>query len=346
MICPSLRSGFLCGLTISLALSVSKGSHAQTSLPSLPPSISPSPAQAEVGEYLLGPGDTVEIAVVGYSEFSDSYEILPDGNVMLPLVGAISLANKTPQQATQEVTTRLQRYLIEPMVTIRLLELRPVVVSVVGEVHRPGPVALNDAQTSGGGNNSPTLSTALVVAGGVTRDADLRAVTIRRPLAGGQTQEITIDLWDAIALQTDSSVENRVLRDGDSIIVPTLGPEDILDRRLIASSSLAPEEIQVRVVGEVVQPGDVQVSPSSSVSGAVAAAGGPTADARLSDVALVRLNETGEMQQEVLDLTNLVDNYPVQAGDVVVVSKKGYVSVLDNISRLLGPLNILRLFGL
>lgn len=337
--------GLLCGVTAGMAFSFAKVGYAQASLPSFPSPALPS-VQGDTDDYILGPGDEIQITVVGYSEFDDSYEILPDGNVMLPLVGAINLANKTPYQASQEVTTRLQRYLVEPMVTIRLLTLRPVVVSVVGEVHRPGPIPLNVAGNSGVGNNSPTLSNALVSAGGVTRDADLRAVTIRRPLAGGQMQDITIDLWDAVASQTNSTLENLVLRDGDSIVVPTLAPEDTLDRRLISSSSIAPEQIRVRVVGEVVQPGEVQISPNNSVSGAVAAAGGPTEDARLRDVALVRLDETGEVQQEVLDLTNLVDNYPVQDGDVVVVSKKGYVSVLDNISRLVGPLNILRLFGL
>ncbi|MEM8806932.1 MAG: polysaccharide biosynthesis/export family protein [Cyanobacteria bacterium P01_G01_bin.38] len=340
-----LCRGLLSGLTLGLAFSLTGVSSAQELVPPLPPSVSPSAQDAPANEYVLGPGDEVAIAVVGYPEFEDSYEILPDGNVMLPLVGAVNFANKTPNQVTQELTLRLQRYLVEPMVTIRLTNLRPVVVSVTGEVHRPGPIALSALESSDSSNSAPTLSGSLLAAGGVTRDADLRSVSIRRALAGGQTQEITINLWEALSLPSEGAIDNIVLRDGDSIVVPSLGPEETLDRRLVASSSLAPEQIRVRVVGEVIRPGEVQISPTSSVSGAVAAAGGPTEDAKLGEVALVRLDEAGEVQEEVLDLTNLVDNHPVQEGDVVVISKRGYISVFDNITRFLGPFNLFRLLG-
>ncbi|MEO1400893.1 MAG: polysaccharide biosynthesis/export family protein [Cyanobacteria bacterium J06635_1] len=327
-------------------MSFAKVGYAQESLLPLPSSEIPS-AQGVTNDYILGPGDEIQITVVGYTEFNDSYEILPDGNVMLPLVGAINLENKTPYQAKQEVTVRLQRYLVEPMVTIRLLELRPVVVSVAGAVHRPGPISLNNLESSNNNNNSssPTLSTALLAAGGVTREADLRAVTIRRPQVGGQVEDITVNLWEAVALQADGTINNIVLRDGDTVVVPELSPEDVLDRRLLATSSLAPNTIRVRVVGEVSSPGEVEVSPDSSVSGAVAAAGGPTSDARLQEVALIRLDDIGEVQQEVLDLSDLVDNYQVQDGDVVVVSKKGYVSFLDNLDRILSSVNLFRIFG-
>ena len=120
---------------------------------------------------------------------------------------------------------------------------------------------------------------------------------------------------------------------------------DAIDRRTVANSSLAPSTVRVKVVGEVVRPGEVEVPPDSSISSAVAIAGGPTEDAQLSNVSLVRQDETGQILQEDVDLSNLVDSYQIQEGDVIVVSKRGYLSVIDGIGRVLNPLNVFRLFG-
>ena len=239
--------------------------------------------------------------------------------------------------------------------------MRPVVVTVSGEVHRPGPLqlsSLSDGSTSTFNVNNaeaastnarlqnqsalPTLSSAVLLAGGVTRDADIRQVTVRRPLPNGQVQLLSFNLWEAIT--SDAGMADLSLRDGDSIYIPTL-EGDAIDRRTVASSSLAPSTVRVKVVGEVVTPGEIAVPPNSSISSAVAIAGGPTTDAQLNSVSLVRLNDQGEIQQQDIDLTNLVDDYQVEEGDVIVVAKRGYLSVVDGIGRVLNPLNIFRLFG-
>jgi polysaccharide export outer membrane protein len=94
-------------------------------------------------------------------------------------------------------------------------------------------------------------------------------------------------------------------------------------------------------VGEVNAPGEVQVPPNSSISSAVAIAGGPTEDARLREVAFVRLDESGEISRETIDLRNLTDSYQVQEGDVVIVPKRGSSSLIDLAGRVLSPLNVL-----
>ena len=104
--------------------------------------------------------------------------------------------------------------------------------------------------------------------------------------------------------------------------------------------------MRVKVIGEVVSPGEIAVPPDSSISSAVAIAGGPTTDAQLSSVSLVRQNENGQIEKEDVDLSNLVDDYQVREGDVVVVAKRGYLSVVDGIGRVFNPLNLLRIFGL
>ncbi|MEM6253485.1 MAG: polysaccharide biosynthesis/export family protein [Cyanobacteria bacterium P01_D01_bin.156] len=301
--------------------------------------------------YLLGPGDRIDISVYGYPEYTGPTSVLPDGSIVLPIVGNIFVAGKTTEQLTQELTTTLNRILVNPSVTVTLNALRPILINVAGEVYRPGPFELQETTNFVGNNNNdfayapPSVSEALVQAGGIRRTADIRNVTIIRELPNGETSRTQVNLWDS--LWSATLPEDVLLRDGDLVFVPRLTDgEELVDTRLLASSSLAPNTVRVRVVGEVTRPGEVAVPPNSSLSSAVAIAGGPTDDARLKEVAFVRMDDTtGEVVQEEVDLRNLVDTYQVQDGDVIVVPKTTGGSVLDLAARLVNPLNfLLRVF--
>jgi polysaccharide export outer membrane protein len=280
--------------------------------------------------YILGAGDELSIAVYGYDEYTLTTAILPDGTITLPLVGQIQAAGKTTEQFKQHLTERLRAILVNPAATVTVLTPRPIVVNVAGEVMRPGPVRGTDLQ------GTPTLSAALISAGGVTRSADIRQVYLRRVGPNGGNQSYTINLWEAIS--TDSASADPLIQDGDSIYVPPLGEGEVLDRQLLARSSFSPATVRVRVVGEVTQPGEVQVPPGSSVSSAVAIAGGPTEDARLSRVAFIRMNEQGVIERQVIDLRNLSDTHEIQDGDVVIVPKRQDTSFLQMVGRVLNPL--------
>jgi polysaccharide export outer membrane protein len=182
-----------------------------------------------------------------------------------------------------------------------------------------------------------------MAAGGVTQDADIRQVTLTRATPNGGTESIVVDLWAAIASPDAPSAV--ILQEGDSIYVPRLSADAQIDRRLLSRSSYAPETVRVRVVGEVTNPGEVAVPPDSTLSSAVAIAGGPTEDARLSRVAYIRLNEEGRVERETIDLRDLTDSYQVQDGDVIIVPKRTDASVLDIAGRVVGPLGaILSIF--
>jgi polysaccharide biosynthesis/export protein len=315
---------------------------------------SASPGTGAIGtpqsDYILGSGDQVEITVFGYEEYTGSQIILPDGTITLPLIGSIPAAQRTPDQLAQELTARLDPLLVNPMVTVSLSTLRPVVVNVAGEVQRPGPVQLrslttniNNQQAGSTTRNivdrAPTISAALTEAGGVTQNADIQEVVVRRNRPGGESTTTVINLWDA--LWSENPPPDLILQDGDSILVPRLEPGETIDRRLIARSSLAPETVRVRVVGEVTQPGEVQVPPTSTISSAVAVAGGPTDDAKLSEVVFIRLNDDGQIERQEIDLRELTDNYQIQEGDVIIVPETSTSSTLDFVGRLLSPLNFL-----
>ena len=103
----------------------------------------------------------------------------------------------------------------------------------------------------------------------------------------------------------------------------------------------------MRVVGEVKKPGEIQAPSDSSLSSAVAIAGGPTVDARLRQFAFIRMNEQGKVVRQTVDLQNLTDTYQVQEGDVIIIPKKTSSSIIDGVGRVLSPFTgLLRLFGL
>lgn len=325
-------------------------SQAAPATEAVPAPYSPAPfvpqAQAS-SSYLLGPGDRIEVSVYGYEEYTGPTSVLPDGTLALPLIGRVPAAGRTTDQLAQELAVALNQVLVNPEVSVTLDALRPVVVNVSGEVYRPGPLQLQGATRIGTGLGSsengqgtayapPSVSQAIIQAGGVTRTADVRDVVIVRSLPNGQTVRTQVNLWDSLGSET--LPEDLLLRDGDLVFVPQLAAGETLDSRLLASSSLSPDTVRVRVVGEVKSPGEVPVPPNSSLSSAVAIAGGPTDDAKLGEVAFIRREDNGEVVQEVVDLKNLVDNYQVQEGDVVVVPKTNTGSVLDFAQRLLGPL--------
>jgi polysaccharide export outer membrane protein len=312
--------------------------------PSELPLPSASPVSTVQSDYVLGAGDHIVVNVFGYEEYTGDRTILPDGTITIPLAGSIQAAGQTTDQLAKTLTDRLQPFLVDPTITVSLTILRAVSVNVAGEVLRPGRVQLQSLSQAGTtpseeGSESPTLSVALTKAGGITQYADIRQVVLQRSGANGRSQSTTINLWDAIG--SPNAPPEVVLQDGDSIYIPRLVAGDTtLDRRLVAQSSFAPATVRVRVVGQVTQPGEVAVPPNSSISSAVAIAGGPTSDAQLSRVAFVRLNPEGQIERQILDLRDLTDSYQIQDGDVVIVPKRGSSSLIDTAGRILSPLGL------
>lgn len=92
--------------------------------------------------YYLGPGDEIKITVAGYPEYTGAQIILSDGTIALPLVGTINVSDRTPAQLTQELTVLLNKYVVDPSVSVSIASQRPIIVNVAGEVQRPGPVQL------------------------------------------------------------------------------------------------------------------------------------------------------------------------------------------------------------
>lgn len=235
-------------------------------------------------------------------------------------------------------------------------------VAVVGEVYRPGSYKVTPDRTKVGNNATtklelPRLTNAIQQAGGVKPLADVRQIEVRRLTRAGTQQTIEVDLW--ALLQTGEIGEDIILQDGDTIVVPTAQALDPKESESLAAASFSPAQIRVNVVGEVKQPGVIEVPPNTPLNQAVLAAGGFNDQrANKEEVELIRLNPNGTVSKRdvTIDFAQGIDeegNPALRNNDVVVVKRSGLASATDAIGTVLAPvgaafggLTFLRIFGL
>ncbi|TAG02569.1 MAG: polysaccharide export protein, partial [Oscillatoriales cyanobacterium] len=128
--------------------------------PSVPAS-APSSVRSEV--YTLGAGQMDIFNVPEYSGPNGQHQVQADGSLSLPLIGSLSVAGMTLQQASNAVKDRYGKYLKRPWVTLKLLAARPLQIAIAGEINRPGAYTISSAAGPGGtseqiGTQMPTIS--------------------------------------------------------------------------------------------------------------------------------------------------------------------------------------------
>lgn len=103
----------------------------------------PAPAQA----YVLGPGDVIEVGLIGRDDFKRRTMIDVDGTIKLPLIGTVTASNRTTRQLEQDVAALLQRgrYFARADVTVDIVTYGSRYVVVLGSVSRPGLVPVDRA---------------------------------------------------------------------------------------------------------------------------------------------------------------------------------------------------------
>ena len=296
----------------------------------------------------LKPGDRLRITIVGFPDLSGEELIPSDGMIQMPLVGQINIVGLSTEAAVDKITKALLPYVRRPQVGLTILSLSPLRISVTGEVVRPGPqlldaIKMDETDRQQGNSITLKVSDALVLAGGITPDADLQNIIIRRAipqtssLAGsapsGQS-EIKVNLWDAV--RSGNLAANLQIYDGDEIFVP-VAISTAVDQRALLSSTLAPTAITVQVAGEVVKPGQLQLSPTAGVSAAVAAAGGPTDKADTDSLELYRLSREGRLERQTFAFDQA--SMPLLNGDLIVVRKTGVSNTLDFLGRVVPLFN-------
>jgi polysaccharide export outer membrane protein len=341
------------------AIAPASSSLAQTiqEVPQLDPSTSigpaldpPLPFQTvdEVPEldstYRLGTGDVIDINVFGAEEYSTQAVVLQDGSINLPGAGQVLVRGMTLREAETAIATRYRVFLRQPIVSVIPANLRPVRIAISGEVKRPGSYTVEQStdniNDNAFDNRFPTLTDAISQAGGITGQADIREVVIRRPVGYGQVQTTRYNLWELI--QSGDLGTDIVLQGGDEVFVPTATALTPGEATALASANFAPNTINVYVAGEVERPGQIQVPLNTPLNEVLLNAGGFNPRANRGTVALVRLNPDGTVQQRqiTVDLAQSISddqNPTLQDRDVLVVDRSGLARAGDATDILLSP---------
>jgi polysaccharide export outer membrane protein len=242
----------------------------------------------------LGAGDLIEIAVYGIPELSQKVRVSSSGDVYLPLIDYVHVGGLTPEEAQGLIEKKLSEggFVRNPHVSLTVNESASAVVSVLGEVARPGvyPVL-----------NEKRLLDVISAAGGFTERAG-RTITITH--RGDPEQKQTINVMSELA---QSKEGNLPVVAGDTIVVSKAGI--------------------CFVVGDVGKPsGFIMDGDSLSVLKAMALAGGPGRTASLNGATIVRRTATGVEQIRVplkKIMTSKVQDIAMKPEDILFVPTSG-----------------------
>jgi polysaccharide export outer membrane protein len=159
--------------------------------------------------YRLNPGDKLEITVWKEEDLHSEVVVLPDGTISFPLVGHVPAAGKTTTELVGLLKERLNPYISDPEINIRLLAAEGNTIYVLGEVAHPGAIVMK----------SPLdVMQALSMAGGFTTFAKKNSIRILRREANGRSKTIPFEYGD---VEDGENMESNILlKSGDTIVVP------------------------------------------------------------------------------------------------------------------------------
>ncbi len=168
----------------------------------------PLPAGAAEGERssgVIGYMDNVEIRVFREDDLTTRGQLSADGTISMPLIGAVRIQGLTTDQAASAIKRKLaDGWLVKPEVSVSIEARIRKTVTVLGQAQRPGVFELP-------ANRKLTVVEAIGMAGGMTRIANAKKVTLKR---GGQVQVLNLKEI------TSGKGADIPLQDGDMITIP------------------------------------------------------------------------------------------------------------------------------
>lgn len=154
---------------------------------------------------VIGRMDTVEVRVFREDELTTRSQLSRDGTISIPLIGAVRIEGLTTDQASAAIARRLRDgYLVRPEVSVSIEARIRRTVTILGQAQRPGVFEIP-------AHRSLTLVEAIGLAGGTTRIANEKKLTLKR---GGKV--FSVNLKDI----TSGKGQDIPLADGDTITIP------------------------------------------------------------------------------------------------------------------------------
>lgn len=260
-----------------------------------PVDFAPNPRLSAPASYVIGADDVVNILMYGYSEMNQNFVVSRQGNIVVPLVGAIPISGLTLSQAEQRVRSKMAtRYAglrnseFGPQNTylrMTIQQVRTIRVNLVGEVARPGTYDVSSLTT---------VYNMLYLSGGPTEIGSFRNIQLFR----NDKLIRTIDLYPY--LLTGLRKDDLNLQDDDVVFVPAY-------------------KTRVDINGEVKKPGLYEIQSGETLGKAIEYAGGFTEVAYRAKIQLIRLTDR---DRRLIDVDGSeVNTFPLQNADVVAVEQ-------------------------
>lgn len=168
----------------------------------VPPLLPTPPAMAgtELSDYLLGPGDRLNVQVFGHEDLSAKAAVGANGSIAMPLIGQVKAAGLTVSELENTIVQRLDKdFVVDPKIAIEVLVYRPFF--ILGEVRKPGKydyvVGLS-------------MRKAVAMAEGFTRRGKEDAVVVIREDRGGDAVKFEAELDELVFPGDTIEVQRRL----------------------------------------------------------------------------------------------------------------------------------------
>jgi polysaccharide biosynthesis/export protein len=267
----------------------------------MPSTFAPATDVPVPAEYVVGPGDTIEVQLIGNTKGRHALVVGRDGRINFPELGPIAVGGRRFEEVRGELEARVRQQMIGTQASIGIGELRSIRIFVLGDAHVPGSYTVSGLST---------ITNALFVSGGVKKIGSLRNIQLKR---SGRTVS-TLDLYDLL-LQGNTGADARLLP-GDVIFVPPVGTT-------------------VGLSGEVRRPAIYELKSETSAAELLQLGGGlmPEADPRVATIE--RVDERRVRVTVDLDLTSAAGKSQLlRSGDTVRVP--GIRPVLEDSVAVIG----------
>ncbi len=236
-------------------------------------------------DYVLGPGDELQVRTWGGLTLNVHSPIDRNGNLFLPGIGTLRIAGLRFADLDGFLNKRIGEQYRNFQLTVSMGQMRSIDVLVVGRARRPGAYTVSSLST---------LVNVVFECGGPAPGGSMRAIELRR---NGKTLA-TLDLY-RILTEGDQS-QDAPLLGGDTIYIPPAGP-------------------RVALAGSVNQPAIYEIHPGDTVETAIGLAGGLTSIAALERADLEQFGTRGERHVTDLELDAQGMKTPIHDGDVLDV---------------------------
>ena len=322
--------------------------------------------QIPLNDYILGPGDMLNIAVSKKLEELTSDVIVDgEGTIYLPRLNRIFVKGLTINELVSVLNRAYLKFVNYPDVEIKIRDYRPINVLVEGEVVNPGLQKIKGSYSFSSGskdsNNSlkpmisnqffPTVFDAIRESGGITEFSKLSDIqVIRKNNISNGSGKITTKLnLENLLINGDNSQNIRIY-DSDIIrIGKNNKPRQALLNRAIYSN-LNPKFINVTVIGRVNMPGSMKVSRASFLNDAILFAGGPKV--LKGPVKFLRFNSDGSIESRKFSYSSRAKrgsyrNPSLFEGDIIFVGNSLLTNTNEIITEVTTPfLGVFSTYGI